>query len=88
MIQSRQYPCSVMSPLRNFRRTGTGSKIRLTRMDVPTGQPASVSSFISPASIITRVPTGDAARRVTISTREIEAMLARASPRKPKERTR
>ena len=85
---SRQYPCSVASLLRNFRRTGTGSKMRLTKIEVPTGQPASESSFTSPDSMITRVPAADEARRVTISTREIEAMLGSASPRKPKERTR
>ncbi len=88
VITSRQYPCSVVSPLRNFRRTGTVSNIRLTLIEVPAGQPASESSFTSPASITTRVPAGDAARRVVISTRETEAMLARASPLNPNDRTR
>jgi hypothetical protein len=84
---SRQAPCSVFSDRRNFFRTGTASKIRLTKRVVPGAPPASDTCRISPSWTTIRVPAGCDRVRVVISTRAMEAMLGRASPRNPKERT-
>ena len=51
---------------------------------VPMGQPASSQESIFPPSIWMRVPSSWWAGRVVRVKREMEAMAARASPRKPR----
>ena len=86
-MMSRQCPCSVASCLRKFLRTGSESKMRLTAMEVPSGQPTASFSRMRPLSTAIRVPATSPRRRVDISTRQTAAMLGSASPRKPKDFT-
>ena len=52
-------------------------------MVVPSGQPASFMSVISPPSSSTRQPSEEPLRQVVRTILETEDMAARASPRKP-----
>ena len=66
-----------------MRRTGKFRKRFRTTMVVPTGKPALERESVSLSSISMRTPESWSWARVRISTRETEAMLGNASPRKP-----
>ena len=70
--------------LRNFIRAGVLKNRSLITMVVPSGQPVSSCSVISPPSRARWSPRGASRVLVNRSTRDTEAMAANASPRKPR----
>ena len=75
---------SAPSDFKNFRRAGTLKKRSSTVMAVPSGAPtAAVRSTAPPATWIS-VPPGAPRARVRSVKRATEAMLGKASPRKPR----
>jgi hypothetical protein len=61
-------------------------KSRRTTISVPTGDPASETSLISPALTCILTPASESPDLVTIVISETEAMLGSASPRNPRVR--
>ena len=78
-----QAEASARSDFKNFRRAGVLKNRERTCMTVPSGQPVSPISWMSPALRVTRVPLPSPRRRVVSSTSLTAETAASASPRKP-----
>src|SRR3989338_2496587 len=78
---------SDASDRRNLRRAGTFQKRSRRGTVVPGDDAAGAVDATRPADPISRNPEEDEARRLRMSIRLTEKMLARASPRNPRVRT-
>ena len=85
---SSQWPNSVESVLRNFRRAGVLKNRSSAVTTVPISSAPGSAGDISPPTASMRVACAALACRVNTESREMAARLANASPRKPKLATR